>query len=109
MTNSACWREPIIRIARMMMMGLGQKYSAIPIAAARTVTSCKTASEARHADRRVRRATTSFGSAFLKSSLNSSPFTSFSLLDAAHQDVLRLHVLLESVLGALAAQPRLLH
>src|SRR5690242_13510246 len=84
--------------------GFGQKYSPAPTAAARTTTSPRRARSARAAERRVKRSRTSFGSAFRKSSLNSSPL----LVEAADEDVLHLQVLFEPVLRALAAEARLL-
>src|SRR3989440_6069793 len=108
MTKSACCRVPMITIAGSRTSGFGQKYS--PAATARTITatSAAIAAVARHGERRVKRCSSSFGSALRKSSLNSSPLRCASLVEAAQQDVLHLEILLEAVLGALAAQARLL-
>src|SRR5215216_5713353 len=78
------------------------------MAIAITAKSWRTAALARHEERRVSDWTTSLGNALRKSSLNSSPFTSFSFLDSAQQDVFDLEILVHAVLRALAAQTRLL-
>src|ERR1051326_4646792 len=108
MMKSACWRLPMTMTAGTRTSGLGQQASAMPRAAASTATSSSTIRDARQAERRVRRCTSSFGRARRKSSLNSSPFIRL-LVDPARQHVLDLEVFLDAVLGALAAESRLLH
>src|SRR5258706_10705369 len=110
MTNSACCLFPMMITERTMTKGFGQKASAAASATAITAKSSRIAAVARHADRRVRRCSSSLGSALRKSSLNSSPVMSLrrSPVDAADQHVLHFEKLFETVLRAFAAQARLL-
>src|SRR5687768_4161243 len=91
MTNSACCRVPMTRTQRKSTKRLGQKYSPMPIAPARTRKSWRTARLARQTERRVSLATTSLGNALRKSSLNSSPFTAKFYLQYLSDNLRRSH------------------